>query len=239
MSAQHTRPRAISPRELVKQWGGRFSLDLDIRLASGKQGEIFKWFLASILFGARISEKIAANTYRAFAMARVTTPEAILRTGWDGLVAILDRGGYVRYDYKTATKLLAINRDLMERHGGDLDPLHAMAADQEDLAERIRHLGKGIGEVTANIFLREMRGVWPKAQPLPSDLAVAAAKALRFISPRLANRKLILKRLRDAWQRDGGTADTFPDFESALVRVGLEMRRKGARGLADVRISAA
>jgi len=26
----------------------------------------FKWFLASILFGARISEKIASNTYKSF-----------------------------------------------------------------------------------------------------------------------------------------------------------------------------
>jgi hypothetical protein len=35
-----------------------------------------------------------------------------MEKGWDGLVAILDRGGYVCYDYKTATKLLEINRNL-------------------------------------------------------------------------------------------------------------------------------
>ncbi|KAF5432411.1 hypothetical protein C5S39_03690, partial [Candidatus Methanophagaceae archaeon] len=35
-------------------------LGIDLTNPSGR----FKWFLASILFGARISDKIAANTYK-------------------------------------------------------------------------------------------------------------------------------------------------------------------------------
>ena len=37
-------------------------LGIDQKEPSGR----FKWFLASILFGARISEKIASNTYKSF-----------------------------------------------------------------------------------------------------------------------------------------------------------------------------
>ena len=37
-------------------------LGIDLKEPPGR----FKWFLASILFGARISEKIASNTYRNF-----------------------------------------------------------------------------------------------------------------------------------------------------------------------------
>ena len=37
-------------------------LGIDLKDPSGR----FKWFLASILFGARISEKIASNTYKSF-----------------------------------------------------------------------------------------------------------------------------------------------------------------------------
>jgi len=37
-------------------------LGIDLEDPSGR----FKWFLASILFGARISEKIASNTYKSF-----------------------------------------------------------------------------------------------------------------------------------------------------------------------------
>lgn len=223
-------PTGIGPRQLVAQQGGRFSAELGIQAWAGTQAEVFKWFLASVLFGARISASVATRTYRAFEAAGVLSPEAILRTGWDGLVDILDRGGYVRYDYKTATKLLGIMDDLVRHYGGDLNRLHAEATDAEDLAHRIQHLGKGIGEVTAGIFLREMRGVWDKAQPLPSDLAIAAARALQFVSPRLSNRASILRRLQAVWRRNGGTEKTFPDFESALVRAGLAMRRTGARG---------
>jgi len=67
------------PEEVVKKilqtLRGRFSTSLGIDLASGDSEEIFKWFLASILFGARIGEKIAANTYREFARKGVVTPQ--------------------------------------------------------------------------------------------------------------------------------------------------------------------
>ena len=42
--------------QLMEKWGGRYSKELGIDLESGRSDEIFKWFLASILFGARISQ---------------------------------------------------------------------------------------------------------------------------------------------------------------------------------------
>jgi len=63
-------------KKLLQALAGKFSTSLGIDLTSGNSGEIFKWFLASILFGARISEKIAANTYREFARKGVVTPKA-------------------------------------------------------------------------------------------------------------------------------------------------------------------
>ena len=69
-----------------------FSEELGINLASGKEEEIFKWFLASILFGKRISQKIAKRTYKEFEKEGLTSPGRILQVGWDRLVEILDRG---------------------------------------------------------------------------------------------------------------------------------------------------
>ncbi len=37
---------------LIEDQGGRFSVELGIDLKSGSSKEIFKWFLASLLFGA-------------------------------------------------------------------------------------------------------------------------------------------------------------------------------------------
>jgi len=218
-----------SVQELIKQHQGRFSAELGIDLSEGLSGEIFKWFLASVLFGARISETIVKKTFRTFVFRNIVSPRAILDTGWDGLVAILDEGGYVRYDFKTATKLLDMCMALEENYQADLTNLHSTATDPRDLEQKLKSLAKGIGEVTINIFLREMRGVWKKADPLPSDMAVIAAKKRGIIPAGMADKKKVLELLRDLWKEAGMKVKDFPDCEAALVRAGIEMRRKKKR----------
>ena len=219
----------FSAAALVDSQGGRFSRELGIDLSFGDSQEIFKWFLAAILFGARISETLAVRTYRDFIREELTTPQQILARGWDGLVAILDHGGYVRYDFKTATKLLEVTGTLVERYGGDLNVLHQTAENPADLERRIRSLGKGIGEVTVNIFLREMRGIWNKADPLPSELVLAAAKDSGFIPRDVTDKRTAMHLLMSLWQREAKSPEDFPDFEAALLRLGLRQRRESSR----------
>lgn len=47
---------------LVSEFGGRYSTQLGIRLNDLDAAEIYKWLLASLLYGAPISEKIATHT---------------------------------------------------------------------------------------------------------------------------------------------------------------------------------
>jgi len=212
---------------LLKNLGQKFSSSLNIDLSSGDSGEIFKWFLASILFGARISETIVVNTYKQFEKEGVLSAQKILDTGWDGLVRILDNGGYVRYDFKTATKLLEIMGALKELYQGDLNKLHLEAKDSSDLENRLKNLGKGIGDVTVNIFLRELRGIWQKADPLPSDLVILSARNLGLISYKLKSKKDILNELRSVYQRNKVRGKDFVDLEAALLRLGKDFCRKG------------
>ncbi|HEY7741456.1 MAG TPA: hypothetical protein VIA19_00290 [Burkholderiales bacterium] len=209
---------------LLGEQGGRYASALGIDIGGGRAPEVFKWFLAAILYGARISQGTAARTYREFARARLLSPRAILETGWDGLVEILDRGGYVRYDFKTATKLLLVCESLQKDYGGNLNALHAAARDARDLERRVRALGKGIGEVTAGIFLRELRGVWSKADPAASKLALAGARDLGFTSRRLTDRSAAIRRLRGIWRAAPVRGFCFADFEAALVRRGIALR---------------
>lgn len=51
-----------------------------------------------------------------------------------------------------------------------------------------------------NIFLRELRGIWPKADPPPSNIAIVMAEKLGLEDPKT--------------------------FESALVRIHLELCKK-------------
>jgi hypothetical protein len=220
----------MSLAELVKKFGGRFSRELGIELSMLKTGEVFKWLLASVLFGARILQAVAKRTFEEFEKAKVTSPRDIIKTGWDGVVEILDRGGYVRYDFKTATKLLDMSSSLLDHYGGDLNALHLASADGKELETRIKSLSKGIGNVTANIFLRELRGLWQKADPLPQELVISAAKDLGIIPASLKDRRKILELLLDLWRKEKKSTVDFADFESALLRAGLVLRRRKAKG---------
>ena len=211
-------------KDLLKKMGGRFSGSLGIVLDQGDSHEVFKWFLASILYGARISETIANNTYREFERSGVLSPDRILETGWDDLVLLLDVGGYVRYDFKTATKLLEVMAALKERFDGDLNVLHAQAQSPHDLEQKLMGLGRGIGPVTVNIFLRELRDVWEKADPLPQDLAVIAARNLGLVQA--DERREILSELRSVWAKQALPGRSFADFESSLVRLGKDYCRR-------------
>ena len=68
--------------KLVRELGGTYASTLGINLASMESEEIFKWFLATVLFGARIGEAIAIKTYREFEKVGVLSPDAVLKTGW-------------------------------------------------------------------------------------------------------------------------------------------------------------
>lgn len=146
-------------------------LGLDLRRSHHR----FKWFLASILFAKRISADIAKRTYREFEREGLTTPDSILQAGWDELVRVLDAGGYVRYDFSTASNLLEAMQRLKEM--GGLERIHEEAADPGDLERRLMRL-RGVGPVAVNIFLRELRGIWKKARPRPSGLALSVARKI-------------------------------------------------------------
>jgi endonuclease III len=146
------------------------SADLGIDLRHWQEGELFKWFLACLLFGKPIQQDVAKRTYFEFVTAGLVTPEAILRAGWDKLVEVLDRGHYVRYDFSTATKLLDICRSLTERYGS-LTKLVEQAGSRAVLGRRLQSF-KGVGPVTARIFLRDLKAVKRPKHALKSRVPV-------------------------------------------------------------------
>lgn len=135
-----------------------FAKDLDIDLSSKEETAYFKWFLACLLFGKPIQQKVAKQTYFEFVNAGFTTPDAILKAGWDKLVEVLDRGHYVRYDYSTATKLLDVSKTLKDKYG-TLTELLQKSQTIDELSSRLQEF-KGIGPKTAEIFLRDMAPIF-------------------------------------------------------------------------------
>ena len=175
-----------------------YSEELGLDLSNAE--DRFKWFLASVLFAKRISAETAKQTYFYFEQEELASPDAILEAGWDRLVEALDSSGYTRYDFSTATNLLGIAKTLKEKYG-DLERLHAESSSATDLESRLQEF-KGVGPVGVNIFLRELRGIWKKAKPKPSLMAVATARKIG-LDPKDVER-----------------------YESQLVRLNLEYCKK-------------
>jgi hypothetical protein len=153
-----------------------YSEELGIDLSANDDREYFKWFLASMLFGGRITETIARNTYRALIRHELVTPRKIIAAGWDFLVdPVMREGGYARYDGRKSTQFLRDCEKLLRDYRGSLRRVHDEAAGERDLEDRLTAF-YGIGPVTANIFLRELRPYWPKADPEPLASVLEAAR---------------------------------------------------------------
>lgn len=208
--------------ELVNSLGGRFSLYLGIDLTEKEEREIFRWLLASSLLGAPIREGTAVKAFKAIDR-EASSPQEVIKLGWDRIVELLDISGYTRYDFKTADKLIEMSNNLIERYNGSLNRLHDEAEDSIGLEFKIRGLAKGIGPETVVIFLRELRGIWRKADPPLSSLAFLAAKNIGI---KAGDKREAVKELLLMWKMEGGDLKNFVDLESALVRLGRDYCRR-------------
>jgi endonuclease III len=133
--------------------------DLGLDLAKGSDDELFKWLVACALFGARISQEIAARAFRELDDAGVLTPRELADAEWQRLVDLLGQGGYRRYDESTARELIAIGTDVRDKYTGKVSRLRDGADTKTELSRRLQEF-KGIGPTAAEIFLREMTATW-------------------------------------------------------------------------------
>lgn len=172
-----------------------YSEELGIDLAKRSDPAYFRWFLASLLFGARISETTAKNTYRSFVHYGLASPKKILEAGWDFLVyPVMRDGGYVRYDGRKSTQVLRDCEMLLADYGGRLSRLHDAARDARDLEQKLLAF-YGVGPVTTNIFLRELRPFWAKANPDPLPAVEWLAKRLSIDLNRYGQKSMLFARV--------------------------------------------
>ncbi len=160
-------------------------LGLDLRRPEDR----FRWLVASVLFAKRISAGIAETTFKLLMKNRLDTPERIRGEYWERLVEVLDLGGYVRYDFSTATNLQTLSSQVLDTYG-TLDNIHEEATDSRDLEKRLDEL-RGVGPTAISIFLRELRGIWQKADPEPSPVAKRLAASLGLSDARKYEAQLV------------------------------------------------
>jgi len=198
-------------RRVVAMLGGRYSAALGIDLDAG-EAQVERWFVAATLFGARIPARVAEQTFGVLAAAGLARIGQMRHVPSGDLIAMLDAGGYARYDVRTATRLLELAEVINERYDGQVAVIGRRFAAYPALRAALEAL-PGWGPVTVRLFLRELRGVWPGADPPPDERAVAAARHLGVLPAR--SDAAFLAGLAAAADLD------VRDLEAGLVRLDL------------------
>ena len=207
--------------DLVLALGGRYSIEMGIDVDRDDK-EVERWFLAATLFGHRISARTVVRTYAALARTGILVIGDVAGSSWGALVDRLDEGGYVRYDFSTATRLQTLATAVNERCGGRIAGLGRLIVDPAELEATLDAL-PGWGPTTVRIFLRELRGRWPAARPPVDRRARWAADHLGLAVPSDVPDLHALAGLEAMAAEDGLDVR---DAEAALIRLALAHARR-------------
>lgn len=163
---------------LLERYGTPFSEDLGLDLGRNTPSVLFRWLCAALLMSARISHEAALQAARALSDAGWTTAKHMADSTWDERVKVLNRSGYARYDESTARMLGDTVALLLDEYDGDLRKLREAAGRDPDAQRERLKAFKGIGDVGADIFFRELQTVWSEHFPFLDDKARDAARRM-------------------------------------------------------------
>ncbi|MFI7402251.1 endonuclease [Streptomyces sp. NPDC049541] len=164
-------------RELVRAHGQTFAEEAGITLKDTPQ-PLYRLLVLALLLSARIRGSIAVDSARELYRAGLRDPRRMAEADWQRRVDALGRGGYRRYDERTATQLGDGAQLLIERWGGDLRRLRKEADGDVGELRRLLQEVPGLGPAGADIFLREAQRVWPEAAPYLDRKALDGAERL-------------------------------------------------------------
>lgn len=193
---------------LMQRHGRTYCEELGIDIESGTPSPLFRWLVASILFSARIGADLAAKAARALSDAGWRTSGKMAESTWEERVRVLNASGYARYDESTARMLGDDVVLIEERYHGDLRRLREAAGRDPAEERRLLKEFKGVGEVGADVFFREVQGIWGEHYPFLDARGRETATALGLPDDPLTLAKRV------------GAAD-FPRLAAALQRTRL------------------
>ncbi|MFH9011444.1 endonuclease [Streptomyces sp. NPDC017943] len=164
-------------RRLLDAHGRTYADEAGIRLRDTPQ-PLYRLLVLSHLLSARIRASVATATARALHEAGLRDPRRMSAASWQQRVDALGRGGYRRYDERTATQLGDAAELLNDRWGGDLRKLRREADGEVAELRRLLQEFPGMGPAGADIFLREAQGVWSELAPFLDPKALQGAERL-------------------------------------------------------------
>lgn len=166
-------------RALLERQRRTYAAEAGIRLRD-TPAPLYQTLVLANLLSARIRGDIAVAAARALFDAGLRNARSMAHASWRQRVDALGEGGYRRYDERTSTQLGDGAELLLARYGGDLRRLREEADPKKALQDI-----PGIGPTGADIFLRDVQGVWPEFAPYIDPKAQDGARRLGLpVSPR-------------------------------------------------------
>ncbi|MCR4266835.1 hypothetical protein [Nitratireductor sp. ZSWI3] len=201
-----SRPDTV--RVLLDLNGRTYSSELGIDVERNTPSPLYRWLVACTLFSARISQALALSAAKALSQHKWNTPQKMAASTWAQRTKVLNQSGYARYDESTSRMLGDAAGHLLDAYGGDLRRLREAAGRDPRRERALLKEFKGIGDVGADIFFREVQTVWDELYPFVDKKALAAAKRLGLPASGRELAKLVPRR-------------DLPRLLSALVRTDL------------------
>jgi hypothetical protein len=159
--------RQTTVKQLLDRFGATYAHEAGITLRD-KPAPLYQLLILATLLSTRIRADIAVAAARELYSAGLRTPRRMLDATWQERVDALGRGGYVRYDESTATRLGEGAQLLLDTWHGDLRRMRSPHREIQKFP--------GIAETGADIFCREVQAVWPRLRPFFDQRALAAAE---------------------------------------------------------------
>jgi hypothetical protein len=164
-------------RRLIGAAGTTYAAEAGIKLAD-KPMPLFQLLALCMLASKPIDAAIATGAAREIFKAGLRTPKAVLASDRRTMISAFGRAHYVRYDESSATRLTDMAERVRDDYTGDLRHIAARSRHDVAAAKRMLKQFKGIGDIGADIYLREVQDVWTWVRPYFDDRATAAAKRL-------------------------------------------------------------
>ena len=203
-----TNVRSAVASELLRRYPRTYAEELGINRLD-RPSDLFRLLVLALLMSARIRASIAVDAAAALFREGWRTAKAMADAGWEVRARTLNRAGYARYDERTSTMLGETSALLLDRYEGDLRRLREEAGQQPATERNLIKECKGIGDVGADIYFREVQREWSELFPFADKRALQAAKRFGLASDAGSLAELISR-------------DDFPRLINALVRADLE-----------------
>ncbi|MFH8369391.1 endonuclease [Streptomyces sp. NPDC018031] len=166
---------------LLDRCGRTYAADAGIRVRDTPQ-PLYQLLVLALLLSARIRASTAVDAARALFDDGLRSPRRMADADWQRRVDALGRGHYRRYDERTATQLGDGARFLLDTYRGDLRRLREAAGkgpgEGAGALSGLLQEVPGLGPTGADIFLREVQGVWPDVAPYIDRKAVQGAERI-------------------------------------------------------------